>query len=51
MGAAVYSITNLQLKYIAFSKIRELKVSGRKRVGQFSKGLRMMGRSVRNGES
>jgi hypothetical protein len=29
MGAAVYSITNLQLKYTAFSKIRELKVSGR----------------------
>jgi hypothetical protein len=28
MGAAVYSITNLQLKYTAFSKIRELKVSG-----------------------
>jgi hypothetical protein len=25
--------------------------TGRKRVGQFSKGLRMMGRSVRNGES
>ncbi|MGA2318915.1 MAG: hypothetical protein ABSG71_21410, partial [Thermodesulfobacteriota bacterium] len=44
-------VIDYYLKYCIEGRDLKITLSERKRGGQFSKGLRMMGRSVRNGES